>query len=150
MKPTKYLLAALILAALGAAPVCAQKIKVGYWTSGFSLGFGTVLEQMKFAEQEGLQVEWVKFGEVNGPTRAIVSKAIDLAFAAPPNNSSGSAAGGATHALTTAILERNFGIRSNEYAVAPGNEAQLAQFLTQKDIDAGVLRSGTLAQMSDG
>lgn len=191
MKPIKYLLAALILAALGAAPVCAQKIKVGYWTSGFSLGFGTVLEQMKFAEQEGLQVEWVKFGEVNGPTRAIVSNAIDLAFAAPSTNSIGIAAdgvpvklvlatqiaeaqivtldgspiktpgdlkgkkigmsppGSATHALTTAILERNFGIKSNEYAVAPGNEAQLAQFLTQKDIDAGVLRSVTLAQMSD-
>jgi hypothetical protein len=28
----------------------AQKIKVGYWTSGFSLGFGAVMEQMKFAE----------------------------------------------------------------------------------------------------
>ena len=61
----------------------AQKIKVGYWTSGFSLGFGSVMEEMKFAEQEGLDVEWVKFAEVNGPTRAIVPRAIDLAFAAP-------------------------------------------------------------------
>src|ERR1044071_506288 len=94
MKPIKYLLAALILAALGAAPVCAQKIKVGYWTSGFSLGFGTVLEQMKFGEQEGLQIEWVRFGEVNGPTRAIVSNAIDIAFAAPSTNSIGIAADG--------------------------------------------------------
>src|SRR5215467_6358647 len=51
----------------------AQKMKVGYWTSGFSLGFGAVMEQMKFAEKEGLNVEWVKFAEVNGPTRAIVS-----------------------------------------------------------------------------
>src|SRR5918992_6031690 len=61
----------------------AQKIRVGYWTSGFSLGFGAVLEQMKFADKEGLNVEWVKFAEVNGPTRAIVSHGIDLAFAAP-------------------------------------------------------------------
>ena len=32
-------------------PLLAQKIKVGYWTSGFSLGFGAVMEQMKFAEK---------------------------------------------------------------------------------------------------
>jgi ABC-type nitrate/sulfonate/bicarbonate transport system substrate-binding protein len=191
MKPLKHLVAALMLIGLGAAPLHAQKMKVGYWTSGFSLGFGTVMEQMKFAEQEGLQVEWVRFGEVNGPTRAIVSNAIDVAFAAPSTNSIGIAAdgvpvkivlatqiaeaqivaldgspvkapadlkgkkigmtppGSAAHALTTAILERNFGIKPGEYSVAPGNEAQLAQFLTQKDIDAAVLRSVTLAQMSD-
>lgn len=190
MKAIKYLTTALLLAFF-AAPLHAQKMKAGYWTSGFSLGFGTVMEQMKFAEQQGLQIEWVKFGEVNGPTRAIVSNAIDLAFAAPSTNSIGIAAdgvpvklvlatqiaeaqivvlegspvksvadlkgkkigmsppGSATHALTTAILERNFAIKPNEYSVAPGNEAQLAQFLTQKDIDAGVLRSVTLAQMSD-
>lgn len=190
MKSIKYLLPAVVLA-IFATPLHAQKMKAGYWTSGFSLGFGTVMEQMKFAEQEGLQVEWVKFGEVNGPTRAIVSNAIDLAFAAPSTNSIGIAAdgvpvklvlatqiaeaqivaldgtpvkgvadlkgkkvgmtppGSATHALTTAILERNFGIKPNEYSVAPGNEAQLAQFLTQKNVDASVLRSVTLAQMSD-
>lgn len=169
----------------------AQKMKVGYWTSGFSLGFGAVMEQMKFAEKEGLQVEWVKFAEVNGPTRAIVSNAIDVAFAAPSTNSMGIAADGvpvkivlatqiaeaqivvpegsplksvrdlkgkkigmsppasATHAIATAILDHNFGIKPNEYSVAPGNEAQLAQFLAQKEIDAAVLRSVTIAQMSD-
>jgi NitT/TauT family transport system substrate-binding protein len=169
----------------------AQKMKVGYWTSGFSLGFGAVMEQMKFAEKEGLQVEWVKFAEVNGPTRAIVSNAIDIAFAAPSTNSMGIAAdgvpvkivlatqiaeaqlvvpeasplksvgelkgkkigmsppGSATHALATAILDHNFGIKTNQYSVAPGNEAQLAQFLTQKEIDAAVLRSVTLAQISE-
>jgi len=87
----KSLLLALLLAA-GAAQ--AQKIKVGYWTSGFSLGFGTVMEQMKFAEQEGLEVEWVKFAEVNGPTRAIVPGTIDLAFAAPSTASMSIAADG--------------------------------------------------------
>ena len=169
----------------------AQKMKVGYWTSGFSLGFGAVMEQMKFAEKEGLNIEWVKFAEVNGPTRAIVSNAIDVAFAAPSTNSMGIAAdgvpvkivlatqvaeaqivvsdgspiktmtdlkgkkvgmsppGSATHAITTAILDQNFGIKANDYRIAPGNEAQLAQFLIQKEIDAGVLRSVTIAQMGD-
>jgi NitT/TauT family transport system substrate-binding protein len=149
------------------------------------------MEQMKFAEKEGLNVEWVKFAEVNGPTRAIVSNAIDVAFAAPSTNSIGIAAdgvpvkivlatqiaeaqivvpegspikaitdlkgkkigmsppGSATHAITTAILDQNFGIKPNEYSIAPGNEAQLAQFLIQKEIDAGVLRSVTIAQMGD-
>lgn len=75
-------------------PAFAQKIKVGYWTSGFSLGFGSVMEQMKFAEKEGLDVEWVKFADVNGPTRAIVPQAIDLAFAAPSTASMNIAADG--------------------------------------------------------
>ena len=37
----------------------------------------------------------------------------------------------------------------DRYSIAPGNEAQLAQFLSQKEIDAGVLRSVTLAQMEE-
>jgi ABC-type nitrate/sulfonate/bicarbonate transport system substrate-binding protein len=193
MKATKALIALFVsaLALSFSNQLCAQKIKVGYWTSGFSLGFGAVLEQMKFAENRGLSVEWVKFAEVNGPTRAIVSNAIDLAFAAPSTNSMGIAAdgvpvkivlatqiaeaqivvldgspiksigdlkgkkigmsppGSATHAIATAILEQNFGLKPKQYSVAPGNEAQLAQFLSQKEIDAGVLRSVTLAQMEE-
>jgi ABC-type nitrate/sulfonate/bicarbonate transport system substrate-binding protein len=193
MKKTKATVATLLLAMTMSVPgqLFAQKMKVGYWTSGFSLGFGAVMEQMKFAENQGLTVEWVKFAEVNGPTRAIVSNAIDIAFAAPSTNSIGiaadgvpvkivlatqiaeaqivvldgspvkavgdlkgkkigmSPAGSATHALATAILNQNFGLKLNEYSVAPGNEAQLAQFLSQKEIDAGVLRSVTLAQMQE-
>jgi NitT/TauT family transport system substrate-binding protein len=168
-----------------------QKIKVGYWTSGFSLGFGAVMEEMKFAEKEGLDVEWVKFAEVNGPTRAIVPKAIDLAFAAPSTASMNIAAdgvpirivlatqiaesqfvvradspiksvtefkgrkigmsppGSATHAIATAILDRNFGLKPAEYSVAPGNEGRLAQFLVQKEIDAASIRSVTIAQMQE-
>ena len=173
MKTTKLIVAAFVLAmALSVpGPLLAQKMKVGYWTSGFSLGFGAVMEQMKFAESQGLNVEWVKFAEVNGPTRAIVSNAIDIAFAAPSTNSIGiaadgvpvkivlatqiaeaqivvldgspikavgdlkgkkigmSPAGSATHAIATAILDHNFGLKPNDYSVAPGNEAQLAQFL---------------------
>src|SRR5262245_66678901 len=75
-------------------PLFGQKVKVGNWPSGCSLGFGDVMEQMKVAEKEGLNVEWVKFVEVNGPTRAIVSNAIDVAFAAPSTNSIGIAADG--------------------------------------------------------
>jgi NitT/TauT family transport system substrate-binding protein len=191
MKTPRAIAAILFLAIAVSVPghLFAQKMKVGYWTSGFSLGFGAVMEQMKFAESQGLNVEWVKFAEVNGPTRAIVSNAIDIAFAAPSTNSIGIAAdgvpvkivlatqiaeaqivvldgspvkaigdlkgkkigmsppGSATHAIATAILEHNFGLKSGQYSVAPGNEAQLAQFFSQKEIDAGVLRSVTLAQM---
>lgn len=191
MKPQLpvYLLALAMMALPSAAP--AQKIKVGYWTSGFSLGFGAVMEQMKFAEKEGLDVEWVKFAEVNGPTRAIVPQAIDLAFAAPSTASMNVAAdgvpvkivlatqiaesqlvvldssplktiaefkgkkigmsppGSATHAIAAAVLEHNFGLKPGEYSVVPGNEGRLAQFLTQKDIDAASIRSVTIAQMSE-
>ncbi len=193
MKITKSIVVAFVLAMAVSFPdqLFAQNMKVGYWTSGFSLGFGSVMEQMKFAESQGLNVEWVKFAEVNGPTRAIVSNAIDIAFAAPSTNSIGiaadgvpvkivlatqiaeaqivvldgspvkavtdlkgkkigmSPAGSATHAIATAIMDHNFGLKPNEYSIAPGNEAQLAQFLSQKEIDAGVLRSVTLAQMEE-
>src|SRR5450631_2496849 len=60
----------------------AQKIRVAYWTSGVSLGFGSVLEQGKFLEKEGLDVEFIKFGDVNAPTKAIASHAIDVAIGA--------------------------------------------------------------------
>jgi NitT/TauT family transport system substrate-binding protein len=193
MRTSKLTLSAFALgtALLLPGQLLAQKMRVGYWTSGFSLGFGAVMEQMKFAENQGLNIEWIKFAEVNGPTRAIVSNAIDLAFAAPSTNSISIAAdgvpvkivlatqiaeaqivvletspvramgdlkgkkigmsppGSATHAIATAILEQNFGLKPNEYSVAPGNEAQLAQFLGQKEIDAGVLRSVTLAQLAE-
>jgi len=186
--------AALLAAAamlLPAGPAAAQKIKVGYWTSGFSLGFGAVMEQLRFAEKEGLDVEWVKFAEVNGPTRAIVPHAIDLAFAAPSTASMSVAAdgvpirivlatqiaeaqlmtldgspiksaaelrgkkigmsppGSATHAIVTAILEHNFGLKPGDYSVVPGNESRLAQFLAQKEIDAASIRSVTIAQMNE-
>src|SRR5688572_5679638 len=184
---------AVCVLALGVAspPASAQKIKVGYWTSGFSLGFGAVMEQMKFAEKEGLDVEWVKFAEVNGPTRAIVSQGIDVAFAAPstasmqiagdgvpikivlatqilegqfvvlPGSPIKSAAdlkgrkigmsppGSATHAIATAILESNYGLKPGDYAVVPGNEGRLAQFLSQKEIDVAAIRSVTIAQIDE-
>ncbi|GAC1327234.1 MAG: hypothetical protein NVSMB26_00740 [Beijerinckiaceae bacterium] len=69
----------------GQAPfaLAQEKIKVGYWTSGFSVGFGAVLESGKFLEQQGLAPEFVKFSDVNGPTKALLTHSIDVAFAAP-------------------------------------------------------------------
>src|SRR3954464_10503776 len=60
-----------------------EKIKVGYWTSGFSVGFGAVLEAGKFLEQQGLVPEYVRFSDVNAPTKALITQSIDVAFAAP-------------------------------------------------------------------
>lgn len=189
----KTTLLRLLAIALFVAPATslAQKIKVGYWTSGFSLGFGAVMEQMKFAEKEGLDIEWVKFAEVNGPTRAIPSQAIDLAFGAPSATSMAIAADGlpvrivlstqiaesqfivladspiksiselkgrkigmtappsAMHAIVSAVLDNNFGLKAADYTVAPGNESRLAQFVAQKDVDAAAIRSVTIAQMDE-
>ncbi len=187
----KVVIVAFVSGAMALSPAFAQKARIGYWTSGFSLGFGAVMEQMKFAEQQGLDVEWSKFAEVNGPTRAIVSHGIDIAFAAPstasmqiagdgvpikivlatqilegqivvlPNSPLKSAQelkgkkigmsppGSATHAITSAILENNFGLKSADYSVVPGNEGRLAQFLVQKEIDAAAIRSVTIAQIDE-
>ena len=60
-----------------------------------------------------------------------------------------SPAGSATHAIATAVFDHNFNIKANEFTVAPGNEARLAQFLTQGEIDAAVIRSVTIAQMEE-
>ncbi|HEX5959582.1 MAG TPA: ABC transporter substrate-binding protein, partial [Hyphomicrobiaceae bacterium] len=78
--------AALALAAgLGNAGAKAEskKVRIGYWTSGFSVGFGSVLELGKFVEKQGLEPEWVKFAEVTGPAKALVTHSVDVAFAAP-------------------------------------------------------------------
>ena len=82
MRWTRAVFAAFFACAALCTSAQAQKIKVGYWTSGVSLGFGSTIEQMKFLEKQGLDVEWVKFADVNAPTRAIVSGAIDVAFGA--------------------------------------------------------------------
>ncbi len=100
------------LAALAAAPAYAQKIKVGYWTSGVSLGFGSTLESMKFLEKQGLDVEFIKFADVNAPTRAIVSGAIDVAFGASAAGALNIAADGVPIKiiLATQIAEVRFAV----------------------------------------
>ena len=57
--------------------------------------------------------------------------------------------GSATHAIATAILESNYGLKAGDYAVVPGNEGRLAQFLSQKDIDVAAIRSVTIAQIDE-
>ncbi len=169
----------------------AQKLRIGYWTSGVSLGFGSVLEQGKFLEKEGLDVEYIKFGDVNAPTKAIASNAIDIAIGASAAGALNIAAdgvpikiilgtqlaeaqfavladspiksiaefkgkrigmsppGSATHAIAAALLENNYGLKPSDYTVIPGTEPRLAQFLMQKEIDAGAIRSTTVAQMNE-
>ena len=195
MKPTfvprllSALLCLICVAVSGTA--LAQKLRVGYWTSGVSLGFGSVLEQGKFLEKEGLDVEFIKFSDVNAPTKAIASNAIDVAIGASAAGALNIAAdglpikiilgtqiaeaqfavladspiksladlkgkkigmsppGSATHAIAAALLENNYGLKASDYTVIPGTEPRLAQFIIQKEIDAGAIRSTTVAQMNE-
>lgn len=73
-------LGTLALAMQGAAQ--AAPIRIGYWTSGISVGYGSVLEAGKFLQAEGLDVQFIHFSDVNAPTRALAANAIDIAFAA--------------------------------------------------------------------
>ena len=66
-----------------AQPASAEPVRVGYWTSGVSLGFGAVLEAQNFLQQRGLDVKFVRFADVNARNRALAANAIDFAFAAP-------------------------------------------------------------------
>jgi ABC-type nitrate/sulfonate/bicarbonate transport system substrate-binding protein len=87
-----------------------ERIKVGYWTSGFSVGFGAVLEVGKFLEAQGLTPEFVKFSDVNGPTKALITHSIDIAFAAPATGAFTLAAEGAPIevVLATQVAEATF------------------------------------------
>lgn len=87
-----------------------EKIKVGYWTSGFSVGFGAVLEVGKFLEAQGLAPEFVKFSDVNGPTKALLTHSIDVAFAAPASGAFALGAEGAPIeiVLATQVAEATF------------------------------------------
>ena len=59
------------------------KIRIGYWTSGVSLGYGSVLESQDFLKKHGVDAEFVHFPDVNAPLKALASGSIDLAFGAP-------------------------------------------------------------------
>ncbi len=110
-------------------PATAQeKIKVGYWTSGFSVGFGAVLEAGKFLEREGLAPEFIRFSDVNAPTKALLTNSIDVAFAASTNGAFSIAAQGAPVelVLATQVAESNF-------VALPGSPvASLADFKGRK------------------
>lgn len=61
----------------------ADKVRIGYWTSGVSLGYGSVLESQGFLKEHGVDAEFVHFPDVNAPLKALASGSIDLAFGAP-------------------------------------------------------------------
>jgi NitT/TauT family transport system substrate-binding protein len=180
----------LVLAQIS-APARAETVRIGYWSSGVSLGFGAVLEAGKFMEKQGLTVTYAKFPDVNAPTKALAAGAIDFAIGAsaggalsvtadglplsimlvtqvadldfvvpadsPLTSLAGlrgkkigtSPSGSATAAITSAILETNYGFKSSDFQAVPGNDPRLAQFLVQKDIDAAALRTVTIAQLPD-
>jgi NitT/TauT family transport system substrate-binding protein len=79
----RALLVLLALAAGSPSALAQGKIRLGYWTSGFSVGFGAVLEAGRFLDQQGLQPDYIRFSDVNGPTKAMLTHSIDVAFAAP-------------------------------------------------------------------
>ncbi len=95
MKLKKILPVALVAAALvSGAAHAADKVRIGYWSSGVSLGYGAVLEATGFLKQQNLDVEFVRFPDVNAPLRALASNSIDLAYGAPAAGVCSSAAEG--------------------------------------------------------
>lgn len=81
-------------AVAGGAAHAADKVRIGYWSSGVSLGYGAVLEATEFLKQQNLDVEFVRFPDVNAPLRALASNSIDLAYGAPAAGVFSSAAEG--------------------------------------------------------
>lgn len=70
-------------AVLSVAAHAADKVRIGYWTSGVSLGYGSVLEAKDFLAKRGIEAEFFHFPDVNAPIRALAAGSIDLAFGAP-------------------------------------------------------------------
>ena len=85
---------AAITPATASAAEPAHTVKIGYWTSGVSLGYGSVLETKDFLAKRGVRAEFVHFPDVNAPLRALASGSIDLAFGAPVAGVFGTAASG--------------------------------------------------------
>lgn len=190
----RKLIIAAALAASAVLPVAAHsadKVRIGYWTSGVSLGYGSVLEAKDFLAKRGVEAEFVHFPDVNAPIRALAAGSIDLAFGAPLAGVFSSAAegvpikifaatqpadvqfvvpadspiqsidelkgkkvgmspaGSSVAVIASAVLEGNHRIKANDFSLVGGNEARLAQFLAQKQVDAAALRSVTVAQLGD-
>jgi ABC-type nitrate/sulfonate/bicarbonate transport system substrate-binding protein len=175
-----------------AGTASAETLRIGYWTSGVSLGLGAVLETGDFLKKVGIDdVRFVHFAEVNAPASGLAANVIDISFSVPatsafsiaasgvpikifgatapadvtfvadadsPVNSLAelrgkkvgmSPAGSSVALMTAAVLSANYGFKTGDYSLVPGNEARLAQFLLQKQIDAAALRSVTVAQLTE-
>ncbi len=70
-------------ALISSSAQAADKLRVGYWTSGVSLGYGAVLEAKEFLAKRGVDAQFIHFPDVNAPLRALAAGSIDLAFGAP-------------------------------------------------------------------
>jgi ABC-type nitrate/sulfonate/bicarbonate transport system substrate-binding protein len=67
--------------AFSAAAVHAAPLRIGYWTSGVSLGLGAVLEHGDFLKKAGVDdVRFVRFAEVNAPASGLAANTIDVSF----------------------------------------------------------------------
>ena len=110
LKRIGVLAAAALVAAAIPALAHAETVRIGYWSSGVSLGFGAVLEAGKFMEGQGLTPEYVKFPDVNAPTKAMAAGAIDFAIAASAGTSLSVTADGLplSIVLATQVAELDF------------------------------------------
>jgi NitT/TauT family transport system substrate-binding protein len=194
MQPSMRARRALLAVAMSILTLSAHAatLRIGYWTSGVSLGLGAVLETGDFLKKAGIDdVRFVHFAEVNAPASGLAANVIDVSFSvagasafsiaatgvpvkifgatAPADVTfvapagSGikslaelrgkkigmSPAGSSVALMTAAVLRANFGLNAGDYSLVPGNEARLAQFLSQDQVDAAALRSVTVAQLAE-
>ena len=119
----RLLAAALFLATCHAPALAQEKIKVGYWTSGFSVGFGAVLEAGQFLQKEGLAPEFIRFSDVNAPTKALLTNSIDVAFGTSTNGAFSIAAQGAPVEMTmsTQVAESMLVTRDGSPLTSPAD-----------------------------
>ncbi|MDJ1652503.1 ABC transporter substrate-binding protein [Raoultella sp. Ech2A] len=78
-----FIVFAMLAGLLPQLSVANGKVRIGYWTSGVSLGYGAVLESQDFLKKRGVDAEFIHFPDVNAPLKALASGSIDLAFGAP-------------------------------------------------------------------
>jgi NitT/TauT family transport system substrate-binding protein len=184
--------AAVSLASLAVQTAQAAPLRIGYWTSGVSLGLGAVLETGDFLKKAGIDdARFVHFSEVNAPASGLAANVIDISFSVPATSAFNMAAtgvpvkifgatapadvtfvtpagsqvtslgglrgkkfgmspaGSSVALMTAAVMKANYGFTPSDYALVPGNEARLAQFLTQQQVDAAALRAVTVAQLTE-
>ena len=137
------IVAAALAAMVTAAPAQAEKVRIGYWSSGVSLGFGAVLESGKFMESQGLEVEYVKFPDVNAPTKAMAAGAIDFAIGA----SAGSALSVASDGLPMSIILATQ-VADLDFVVPEDSPIKTMADLKGKKIGGAPAGSATAAIMS--
>ncbi|RAH97432.1 nitrate ABC transporter substrate-binding protein [Acuticoccus sediminis] len=128
----------LALAGVAAAPASAEPLKVGYWSSGVSLGFGTFLQTKKFLEDQGFEVEYVTFPDVNAPTKALVVGGIDFAIGASAGSSLSATADGLPVSIILATQ-----VADLYFAVAPDSEITSLSELAGKRVGGSPAGSAT-------